>query len=272
MLDETSISLVGNMQFYVINLDRAVDRWLHIQNQFKKFGLTPTRISAIDGNHLTTEDDLLYRRGRYRDLYDGEIGCFLSHRKCWQLIANGQDDYAFVFEDDIYLSNLFPHFVNSKMWVGAYDLISIEQFRTELYVRPGSLLKHDDFSIYEVVHDNPGTGGYIISKKIARILLSHSNPFHHLVDSFMFSPRRNFPAQFGSYQLNPAVCIQGYKNKEFAQTHYSYPSSIGNNKKLALSSPHLNKDLNYYVYRLRNYTRLWMKNIRRKKIKIDFTE
>jgi len=34
-------------------------------------------------------------------LAPGEVGCFLSHRKCWQQIAEGTDDYALIAEDDL---------------------------------------------------------------------------------------------------------------------------------------------------------------------------
>ncbi|WP_292455937.1 glycosyltransferase family 25 protein [Mesorhizobium sp.] len=34
----------------------------------------------------------------------GEIGCFLSHRKVWQMVAGSRDEWAFVAEDD----NIFP--------------------------------------------------------------------------------------------------------------------------------------------------------------------
>ncbi|MFV1602650.1 MULTISPECIES: glycosyltransferase family 25 protein [unclassified Phaeobacter] len=31
----------------------------------------------------------------------GEVGCFLSHRKCWQKIAEGMDDFGLIVEDDL---------------------------------------------------------------------------------------------------------------------------------------------------------------------------
>lgn len=31
----------------------------------------------------------------------GEVGCFLSHRKCWQIIAEGASPYALIAEDDL---------------------------------------------------------------------------------------------------------------------------------------------------------------------------
>ncbi|OAN78664.1 glycosyl transferase family 25 [Sulfitobacter sp. EhC04] len=31
----------------------------------------------------------------------GEVGCFLSHRKCWQDIADGPDPYVLIAEDDL---------------------------------------------------------------------------------------------------------------------------------------------------------------------------
>lgn len=34
-------------------------------------------------------------------LNPGEVGCFLSHRRCWEIIANGPDPYVMIAEDDL---------------------------------------------------------------------------------------------------------------------------------------------------------------------------
>jgi GR25 family glycosyltransferase involved in LPS biosynthesis len=46
----------------------------------------------------------------------GEVGCFLSHRACWQQIADGGDDYALIVEDDMA--------ADPALWAEALDLIA----------------------------------------------------------------------------------------------------------------------------------------------------
>lgn len=224
------------MKNYVINLDRATERWSHITDQFKALNLIPTRVSAVDGKTLALQNENIYQRGLYRDLNNSEIACFLSHIKCWQMIVDNDDDYAFVFEDDVHLSSQLPEFIKAEFWRGKVDLLSIEQFFPDVHAQPKPILNNNAFSIYEVVHDNPGTGGYLVSKKMAKILLEHSSPFYYLVDSYLFSPRRIITALYGSYQLNPALCTQGFKNQEFMTNNYVHPSSMYVDKTLAHSS------------------------------------
>lgn len=222
------------MKFYVINLDRSPDRWNHIAQQFANLGLSPTRIAAIDGKCLSVENANCYVSGRHSPLKNTEIACFLSHRCCWQAICEGEDDYAMVFEDDVFISNQLLSFLKTDIWKKNLNLLSVEKFYSPLKVRPKPILSDREFSVYRVVDDNPGTGGYLLTKKFAKCLLEQSEDFCHLVDSFMFSPRRIIAAKYGSFQLNPALCTQGWQNAEFCQTHRTAPSTMLSANDIAL--------------------------------------
>ncbi|UWR68284.1 glycosyltransferase family 25 protein [Phaeobacter inhibens] len=64
-------------------------------------------VEAVDGRAVMAAGDVAIRTGDLHaphypfPLSGGEIGCFLSHRKCWQLIADGIDDYGLIVEDDM---------------------------------------------------------------------------------------------------------------------------------------------------------------------------
>ena len=45
----------------------------------------------------------------------GEVGCFLSHRQCWQRIVEDTQDYAFIAEDDLG--------IDPALWPEVLDLI-----------------------------------------------------------------------------------------------------------------------------------------------------
>lgn len=62
---------------------------------------------AVNGRAALQNGDVDLRHGtRHNPRYPfpmgpGEVGCFLSHRNCWQDIAEGPDPYVLVAEDDL---------------------------------------------------------------------------------------------------------------------------------------------------------------------------
>jgi glycosyl transferase family 25 len=66
----------------------------------------------VDGKTLSEDDDLvkaydstLNQKEYYKPLTNGEIGCFLSHRRAWQYILDNQLPYAVILEDDFEVIN-----------------------------------------------------------------------------------------------------------------------------------------------------------------------
>lgn len=94
---------------FIINLDGSKERWLRIQSQLESQNLTYERIAAIDVREIKNQPLLsLYNEKKnkwhYRkNLSLGEIGCYLSHRKCWKKIVDDQLDFALILEDDVRL-------------------------------------------------------------------------------------------------------------------------------------------------------------------------
>lgn len=76
---------------------------------------------AVDGRDPAQIADVLVQHGtRHRPFYPfemglGEIGCFLSHRRCWARIADGDAPFALIAEDDLVL--------DPKRWQDALALI-----------------------------------------------------------------------------------------------------------------------------------------------------
>lgn len=85
------------MECYVINLDRSPDRWEHMQKQLSTIGTQHTslkiqRVVGVDGYKLTENEISFHQQSAFslskiacpRDLSKAEIGCYLSHKKCWE--------------------------------------------------------------------------------------------------------------------------------------------------------------------------------------------
>lgn len=100
------------MRCFVINLDRAPERAVHIATEFAAHGIPYERFPAADGREALEERSLLSEvvsasKGRRRNWAAGEIGCLVSHYRVWQKIAAEvpPEGRAAVFEDDVLLAN-----------------------------------------------------------------------------------------------------------------------------------------------------------------------
>lgn len=105
-----------NFDVYLINLNRNSDRleffieqYIMSDLRYKQF----QRITAVDGSSLEIKEyisDSAFKeitqieksgfRTKHYQLTRGAIGCYLSHMKAFELIANGDSEYGFIFEDD----------------------------------------------------------------------------------------------------------------------------------------------------------------------------
>lgn len=98
------------MRAYIINLAVATWRKEYMNNVLKSaVGLDIEYIEAINGKCLTDkEKEALFDERRFiryfgKNIKRGEIGCVLSHQKCYKDLIDSDDEVAIVFEDDIVL-------------------------------------------------------------------------------------------------------------------------------------------------------------------------
>lgn len=96
------------MDSFVINLKTSVERRKNVENMLKNEHLIDYEfIVAVDGREMSEEErknifDIEYAEKFYgRDIKPGEIGCALSHQKCYRRIMERNLPYALILEDDI---------------------------------------------------------------------------------------------------------------------------------------------------------------------------
>jgi GR25 family glycosyltransferase involved in LPS biosynthesis len=118
-------------------------------------------------------------------LSPGEVGCFLSHRACWQLIMDRGMDYALVVEDDFAAAAPF--------WEDALRLIethagpgSFIRLPAKLRERPGRTLAQAGQTRLFVPRV-PGlqTVAQVVGRDAARRLLAASAVIDRPVDTFL---------------------------------------------------------------------------------------
>lgn len=133
-------------QIYVINLDRQPERWQQTKQELSRIldasgeplSELTTRISAIDASQfdhsMNIEEvtrnyclrDQLFVEPRQKlprkldldkkiEMTEPEIAVALSHVKTWRQVANGNDSYVLVLEDDVRFRYNFARYVD-RIW------------------------------------------------------------------------------------------------------------------------------------------------------------
>ena len=108
---EIRFQKAGKMRTYIINLKRSVDRRIYMEGQCRKLPfLNVEYINAVDGRNMSPDertaafDEKEFEKRYSVKVRPGEIGCTLSHQKCYKKIVEEHLPCALILEDDISLS------------------------------------------------------------------------------------------------------------------------------------------------------------------------
>lgn len=195
----------------MINLDRCPERLAWMTAVLSERGLSFERVRAVDWQTLSTHEIDEHRVERYilGPLPPGDIACFLSHRKCWESISQGGDDYVCVLEDDLHMSRDSAKFLSETGWIpNDADIVKIETYRQGITYRKAARLQVFDRAIVPLKSSHIGTAGYIVSRDCARRLLEMTEYFYDPVDGVMFNPAYGVSSELHIMQMVPALCIQ----------------------------------------------------------------
>lgn len=185
---------MDRIKTYVINLPKDQDRRESILRETSRFStLDIEMMEAVYGKELADQeredlfDSKKYSQYYGRNVLPGEIGCTLSHRKCYKRLLYSDWKYALVLEDD-------AHFLDD-----AFDmdfLIAVEKImNTE---KPSVLLLHADinyqgkanffcknYALYSV-YTAMFTTAYFINRSAAGLMLHEKRSYWVADDWFRF--------------------------------------------------------------------------------------
>lgn len=197
------------MQAYVINLDRSKDRYAFVKSQFDKFGIHHNRIAAIDKDSAEDSGRMQTDRTNWPTLYDAEVACFLSHIKCWEIIAHGESNCGAVFEDDVLISKDLHKIFSYSDLPSGIDILCIESFNCSVKLKKYGSIEFSDRKAEALVDFQPGSAGYILTKSAAKKLLKLSSyGINCPVDHFLFDPHFDVMKSLNVRQLNAGLVIQ----------------------------------------------------------------
>lgn len=175
---------------FLINLDRSTERLANAAKQIEATGMSFERVSAVDGATLTDEviqrvfDAKTAARRFPYDLTAGEIGCYLSHVKCWEKIIEDDLDYAIILEDDLLLDAEFarlPEVIQQLDTPWHYLKLSCP-FKHRPYTTAKTLATTPEFSLVNYKKAPTGTVAQVVSRTGAQRLLTHKPPFFRPID------------------------------------------------------------------------------------------
>ncbi|RCL03256.1 MAG: glycosyltransferase [Candidatus Tokpelaia sp. JSC189] len=204
-------SIVICMRLYVINLDRSSDRLRRVEIFFRKQNLELTRITAVDAQTISDMDyDILTAKRRWPEpLTRGEVACFLSHRLALQKIAEEEESYSAIFEDDVILSRSAHLFLKDSSWIPkGTDIVKIETQHKKVWLGPSATVG-EGFTIARLKSTHIMAAAYIISKQTAARLTGQMDCIPAPIDHFLFNFEYGIAPLLNIYQQVPAIVIQG---------------------------------------------------------------
>ena len=177
-------------KIFVINMRRSKERWINISEQLENFKVPYERIEGVDISSLPqSEIDKYYSFEKNKKTYPkplskGEIGCHISHIKCWEETLKQHLDFAIVLEDDIVLDDKFADaidFIKSNFDKWRFLRIQCEVKDRKLYHKEDFA----DFSLYEFIRTSGCTWGYALTSGTAAKLAGEIPPFGITADTNM---------------------------------------------------------------------------------------
>ena len=236
---------------FVINLDRSPERWKIMNRKLEAIGIKAERISAVDGKTLSESTlktilsplDDISKINCPRALLPNEVGCFLSHKKCWQILSEDENEnWALIMEDDIELSPRIRQYISNTDWIPKeVNLLQLHLWGKKWDSKVGRnsyKLPNGDEILLPLHPPALGTQAYLISKVAARDAIALSNQISAPVDNFLSGIFSKFAKKHPTYKLDPAVV-----------TTTDMPSSI-DAKAIIKSLPYLSKIKNHPLRRL----------------------
>lgn len=224
---------------YIINLKTSAVRKKYMEELLSPYHfLNLNFIEAVDGRTYKEEELALifdYNKcfkHQGRNLNKGEIGCVLSHFKCYKTLLASTLPYALILEDDISLIKDFSE-------LQKYDLDKI--LKTD---RPTILLLSGDYWFFKkspVVScfDAIGAYAYFINKVAASLIIEKGKPFSVADDWFLYKrfgiELKAFYPYMVDANLNMNILFSDVKQEcwrcnrkqmSFKETIFSYYSAI----------------------------------------------
>lgn len=199
------------MKTYLINLDRSTDRLAVMNERMSAIGITAERVSGVEGAKLDLKsENIAVPNYKYpRSLTLGEIGCFLSHRKCWEKFVQSGDEWALILEDDCIFHKAASRYLTTIDWIpSGCQLVHFYYAKSATVYSDKTIKLADGNYLYRTKISLPvGAYAYFISREAALKALELSQVIEEPVDNFLFGIFSQFPKVIDVWRPQGAVVL-----------------------------------------------------------------
>jgi len=175
---------------FVINLEDNVPRYEDVKSQLDALNLSFERIDAVAGKLLSqAEITAIYdkqtnRKLHHRNLTVGEIGCYMSHRKIWQMMQEQKIERALILEDDIVAKPQLLDCLRLMESANGWDVIKIADFERVTPAKSQRVSEQFELVSYKKVPNR--TMGYFITRQAAAKMLRREKIYRPVDVDFQF--------------------------------------------------------------------------------------
>ncbi len=184
-----ALSQTQALPLYVINLDRASERWAGMQAALGALGLVGERVAAYDGRSgehakVSRYDEALSRRYGGAPQTETTMAGFASHYLVWQKICDS-GKAALVLEDDLAFHEGFlealafgAERIAQRHYIRLFALNQKRRFRQIESLGGG-------FDLVRIAYRPIGAQAYLLSPEGASRLLRHADRWFQPVDDYL---------------------------------------------------------------------------------------
>jgi GR25 family glycosyltransferase involved in LPS biosynthesis len=195
----------------VVSLAQATDRRLRMCQQFEAIGIPFSFFEGTDGRNMSAQeiaelDPRPIHNDNSRAWLIGELGNLSSFRRVMRSIADNDEPYVCVLEDDAVLTPHFPEFLRRSVLekLPRFDVLRLESNWMGWYL---PLTKVGAVEIAAPYRLGPLACGQVFSRTAARWIYEKMLPSYQPFDCMLYFDRR-FPG-LRILDVLPAVIIHG---------------------------------------------------------------
>jgi glycosyl transferase family 25 len=199
----------------VLSLVRATDRRARIHAELDSLGIPFSFFDATDGRALDPQeiaglakqlDARPIARDNFRPWLPGELTHMASFRGMLAAIANGNDEFVCVLEDDALVRPVFKDFMNKDV-LCALPSFDVLRLQSSWVGRHLPLARVGDIEVSAPYRMGPQSFAQIFSRTAARFILPRTIPAHMPFDLMLYMDHK-FPG-LRILDVSPAVAIHG---------------------------------------------------------------
>ena len=201
---------------YVLNLPRATKRLKLISKILSALELEFKVVSGVDGKELSEgTNEIQFSKILHKKLSPAEVGCYLSHKKAWQMISEGDKEFGVVLEDDAVFGERLKNFlIELEKSDFTFDVLHVEDVGkrdSRFITTKDSERIFNEVSVYRLLSPAIFAGALVISKEGARKLLSLSSTKIEPTDELLFNIYSPLYKELETYQTSEVLAWQSYQ-------------------------------------------------------------